>query len=95
MCPLFFSMDHHNFARYLTKYIIPLLNLNDAHPSAEEFITCKGFSVSRSPASEARTALDLTIEQTINRHAKCKGRMQMSTTSVSQVTKRLVLLLHF
>ncbi|GFO45655.1 hypothetical protein PoB_007216000 [Plakobranchus ocellatus] len=75
MCPLFFCMDYHNYDRYLTRYIILLLNLNDSHPGAEELIKVKGFSVSRSPASGARNAVDLTIEQTIKRQAKCKGRI--------------------
>ncbi|GFO35740.1 hypothetical protein PoB_006224500 [Plakobranchus ocellatus] len=73
MLPLFFSRDHHNYARYLTTYIILLLNLNDSHPGAEESIRVKGFGVCKSPASGARNAVDLTIEQTINRRAKCKG----------------------
>ena len=73
MCPLFFSMDHPNYARYLTSYIILLLNLKDSHPGAEELLQDNGFSVCMSSVSGARNAVDLTIEQTINRQAKCKG----------------------
>ena len=35
MCPLFFSMDHPNYARYLTSYILLLLNLETTHPGAK------------------------------------------------------------
>ena len=73
MCPLFFSMDHPNYARHLTSYILLLLNLNESHPGAEELLRNKGFSVCRSSVPGARNAVDLTIEQTINRQAKCKG----------------------
>lgn len=41
MCPLFFSMDHPNYARYLPAYIILLLNLKDSHPGEEELLESK------------------------------------------------------
>ncbi|KAK3738931.1 hypothetical protein RRG08_006498 [Elysia crispata] len=35
MCPLFFSMDHKNYARYLTAHIfLLLLNFETSHPGA-------------------------------------------------------------
>ena len=66
-------MDHPNYARYLTAYFLLLLNLNESHPGAEELLRNKGFSVCRSSVPGARNAVDMTIEQTINRHAKSKG----------------------
>ncbi|KAK3732160.1 hypothetical protein RRG08_026542 [Elysia crispata] len=66
-------MDHHNYARYLTVYFISLLNLSDSHPGAESLLRNNGFSVCRSDVPASRTAVDLTIEQTINRHAKTRG----------------------
>ncbi|GFS21253.1 hypothetical protein ElyMa_001590300 [Elysia marginata] len=59
LCPLMFTMDHHNYARYVTLYYASLLNLSNFHPGAEDLLR-KG-------------AIDLTIEQTINKHAKTKG----------------------
>ncbi|KAK3775301.1 hypothetical protein RRG08_030970 [Elysia crispata] len=73
LCPLLFSMDHHNYARYLTVYFISLLNLSDSHPGAESLLRNNGFSVCRSDVPASRTAVDLMIEQTINRHAKTRG----------------------
>ncbi|KAK3742892.1 hypothetical protein RRG08_061489 [Elysia crispata] len=73
LCPLLFSMDHHNYARYLTVYFISLLNLSDSHPGAESLLRNNGFSVCRSDVPASRTAVNLTIEQTINRHAKTRG----------------------
>ncbi|KAK3701946.1 hypothetical protein RRG08_017837 [Elysia crispata] len=71
--PLLFSMDHHNYVRYLTVYFISLLNLSDSHPGAESLLHNNSFSVCRSDVPASRTAVDLTIEQTINRHAKTRG----------------------
>ncbi|KAK3771338.1 hypothetical protein RRG08_024294 [Elysia crispata] len=73
LCPLLFSMGHHNYARYLTVYFISLLNLSDSHPGAESLLRNNGFSVCRSDVPASRTAVDLMIEQTINRHAKTRG----------------------
>lgn len=73
MCPMFFSFNHQNYARYLTTYLLMLLNLPDSHPGADELLRNNGFSVSRSAIPCTRNPVDITIEQTINRHAKCKG----------------------
>ena len=73
MCSLFFSMDHPNYARYLTSYILLLLNLETTHPGAKEFLEENGFSVCRLAVPASRVALDMTIEKIINRHAKIKG----------------------
>ena len=73
MCPLFFAMDHNNYAKYLTIYLVSLLNANHTHPGVEQLLRDDGFSVSRSSVTNSRIAVDQTIEQTINRHAKSHG----------------------
>jgi hypothetical protein len=73
MIPLYFACDHHNYARYLVVHLINLLNLQSTHPGAEELLRNNGFSVSRSQVPSSRNFVDITIEQTINRHAKCTG----------------------
>ncbi|GFR99107.1 hypothetical protein ElyMa_002784700 [Elysia marginata] len=75
MCPLFFSMDHPNYARFLTAYILLLLNLDISHPGGNELLRQKGFSVCRSTVPGSRNAVDLTIQQTIKRQAKSKGEI--------------------
>lgn len=51
-----------------------LLNLDETHPGARELLSSNGFSVSRSKVPCNRNTVDITIEQTINRHAKsCCG----------------------
>ena len=73
MCSLFFAYDHQNYARYTTVYLLYLLNLPHTHPGAEQLLKQNGFSVSRSDVPSSRNAVDITIEQTINRHAKSRG----------------------
>ena len=66
-------MDHPNYARYLSAYIVLLLNSDETHPGAKDILKNKGFSVSKSAVPGSRNAVDMTIEQTINRQAKSKG----------------------
>ena len=73
LCPLFFAMDHHNYARYASAYLVSLINLPHSHPGADDLLKNWGFSVSRSQVPASRTAVDLSIEQTVNRQAKSKG----------------------
>ncbi|CAH0387092.1 unnamed protein product [Bemisia tabaci] len=73
MIPIFFACDHYNYARYLVVYFLTLLNLKNSHPGAEELLRNNGFSVNRSAIPGSRNAVDITIEQTINRSAKCSG----------------------
>ncbi|GFS06816.1 hypothetical protein ElyMa_002974000 [Elysia marginata] len=48
-------------------------SLIHSHPGAEKMLMDNGFSVSRSNTPAGRIAVDMTIEQTINKHAKTKG----------------------
>ena len=70
MCSMFFSFDHPNCARYSAFYLLNMLNLEKTHPGAEDLLKNNGFSVNRSGVTSSRNAVDITIEQTINRHAK-------------------------
>ena len=73
MCPLYFAYDHQNYAKYLSVYHLALVNIEATHPGARELLKQNGFSVSRSDIPGTRNAVDITIEQTINRHAKSRG----------------------
>ena len=73
MCSLLFSADHLHYARYLPLYYVQLSQLAECHPLAHTLLKDCGFSVSRSIVPACRNAVDLTIEQTINRSAKTPG----------------------
>mgnify|MGYP006975829949 CR=1 FL=1 len=50
-----------------------LLNLDTSHSGIKECLKENGFSVCGSAVPASRVAVDFTIEQKINRHAKSKG----------------------
>ncbi|GFO06381.1 hypothetical protein PoB_003288600 [Plakobranchus ocellatus] len=70
LCPLLFSLNHQNYAKYLSVYYIMLINLPQ---QSKDLLQANRFSVSRSDTPASRTAADMTIEQTINKHAKTSG----------------------
>ena len=43
LCPLFFSYDHPNYARYTTIYCLILLNLDRTHPGLKSLLKRKWF----------------------------------------------------
>ena len=73
LCPILFAYDHTNYARYLPFYILAILNLNTTQPGAEDLLRNNDISVRRSSVPLSRNAVDITIEQTINRHAESQG----------------------
>jgi len=73
LCKLLFSAGHLNYARYLPLYYTQLINLPQSHPGAQGLLESNGFSVARSTVPSSRNAVDITIEQTINRSAKTQG----------------------
>ena len=54
-------------------YHLTLVNTETTHPGARDLLKQNGFSISRSDISGTRNAVDITIEQMINRHAKSRG----------------------
>ena len=73
MCALLFSYDHPNYARYTTVCVLTMLNLYQSHPGTEDLLMQNGFSVNQSSVASSRNAVDITIEQTIPRHANSRG----------------------
>jgi hypothetical protein len=73
LCALMFSADHLNYARYLPMYYTHLKNLVTTNENVKVLLGKYGLSVARSKVPACRNAVDLTIEQTINRSAKTTG----------------------
>ena len=73
MSSLFFTYDHPNYAYYTVVYILTMLNLDKTHPGAEKLLKGNGISANRSSIPSSRNAVDITVEQTINKHAKSQG----------------------
>lgn len=72
MCPLFFSVNHHNYARWLTKNVDDLMNIETTHPGLSNEFKNGALSIRRTPKSFCRSAIDITLEQTINANAANK-----------------------
>lgn len=72
MLPVFFSMNHHNYARWISRFSENLLNVNKTHPDVYKQLKNGALSVRRTAKNFSRNPVDLTIEQTINANAANK-----------------------
>lgn len=72
MCSLFFMFNHQNYARWLTRNLDDLINITETHPSLLEDLEGGALSIRRTTKQFCRTAIDLTLEQTINANAANK-----------------------
>ena len=73
MSSLFFIYDHPNYARYTVVYTLTMLNLDKTHPGAKKLLKSNSISVNRSSIPSSRNAVDITVEKSINKHAKSQG----------------------
>ena len=60
----------HNYSRWVTLYVLELLNLENKNPEVELQLRSGGFSVHRSGRKFSNIGVDMTLEQTINAEAK-------------------------
>lgn len=70
---VFFSMNHQNYARYLTAYLDRLKNMETTHPGLREDYGDCFFGVKRTSKSFSRISTDLTLEQTVNADAASRA----------------------
>ena len=81
---LFFLFNQPNYARWTVRYHDNLLRLKETHPQVEEEFRAGGFAVKRTKKSFSKTAIDLTLEQTVNANAASqKTRITSFTNSIS------------
>ena len=74
MVPWYFAYDHLNYARYLPVYIYEMLAVTDTHPSIAKHLASGDFVVQQQTQYPfCQTAMDQTIEQTMNRDSKTRG----------------------
>ena len=66
---LFFATNHVNYSRWLTKFQLDLLNVEDSHPGLRYLLDQGVFTVRRTDKAFSRCPVDLTLEQTINADA--------------------------
>lgn len=64
---LFFAVYRPNYARYMSYYVLKLLNIDTSHPGLKEYFEKGLFSIRRTSKSFSRSGVDITLEQTVNR----------------------------
>lgn len=69
MCTLFFAFNHQNYARWLTRNLDNLMNIENTHPDLLAEFQSGGLSIRRTTRNFCRSPIDLTLEQTINANA--------------------------
>ena len=87
MIDLFFATNRQNYARWMSKYQLDLMNIDDSHPGLRQILDNGGFSVRRSNNAFARIPVDLTLEQTVN--ADAASRMTGYTSSTNNYSSRV------
>lgn len=88
MAPIFFVMNHHNYARWITRFCENLLNANRTHPEVYQQLKNGALSVRRTAKHFSRNPVDLTIEQTINANAANKQTGIIAVTNNFSARKR-------
>ena len=69
MCPVFFSANKQNYARYMVRFILNLLNMDTTHPGVRQMLEKGALTIRRSSKPFSRLPVDMTLEQTINADA--------------------------
>ena len=85
MAPLFFATSHPNYARWMVRYYLNLMNVNETHPGVREMLEDGALSVGRTGRRFSRVPVDLALEQTINADAASKltGISSMSASDAA------------
>ena len=66
---MFFAANRQNYARWMVRYHLNLLNVDPTHPGVRDSLVNGALSIRRSDKSFSRNAVDMTLEQTINADA--------------------------
>ena len=84
---LFFATAHVNYSRWLTKFQLDLMNIDDTHPGLKQILGKGAFTVRRTAHDFSRIPVDLTLEQTIN--ADAASRLTGITAFTNDYSARL------
>lgn len=69
ICSVLFAFNHQNYARWLSRYCDNFMNIENTHPGLLKEFQTGALSIRRTPQNFARSPIDLTLEQTINKDA--------------------------
>ena len=69
MRPSFFAGNRPNYARWMVRYHMNLMNVDKTHPGVKQMLEDGALSIRRTNKSFSRAAVDITQEQTVNADA--------------------------
>ena len=84
---LFFATNHVNYCRWLTKFQLDLMIIDESHPGLREILEKGAFTVRRTDHAFSRVPVDLTLEQTVNTDAA--SRLTGISSATNSYTARL------
>lgn len=88
---LFFATNHINYSRWLSKFQLDLLNIDNTHPGLRSILEKGAFTVRRTSKSFSRTPVDLTLEQIVNADAASRRTgISAATNNYSSRLRRMV-----
>ena len=73
MIPVLFAANRPNYSRWMVKYHLNLLNMEDSHPGIKRVLCNGAFSIRRTDKNFSRSAIDITLEQTTNADAASRN----------------------
>ena len=66
MCAVFFAASRPNYARWMVLYLLNLLNIESTHQGLRLMLENGAFTTRRTSKPFSRSAVDITLEQTVN-----------------------------
>ena len=66
---LFFVCNRPNYARWMVRYYLNLVNIDNTHPGVRHILENGALSIRRTDKAFSRTPVDMTLEQTVNADA--------------------------
>ena len=63
---IFFACSRHNYARWMVRYYLNLVNIDVTHPGLRKVLENGAFTVKRTGKPFSITPVDLTLEQSVN-----------------------------
>lgn len=87
MIGLFFATNHVNYSRWLTKFQLDLMNVEDSHPGLRKILDEGAFTIRRTEHAFSRVPVDLTLEQTVN--ADAASRLTGITSATNSYSARM------
>ena len=89
--PIFFAANRPNYSRWMVRYYLNLVNVDNTHPGVRDLLENGAMSIRRTDKSFSRSSVDLTLEQTINADAASRKTGIVAFSSSESARQRWTL----